>query len=126
MVHGGPSGTTFIGTGGVIHVDRGRLSSTPGNLLTDPLPDDAPRLPRHPNHAADWLQAIRGEGPTTCPVEVGAGSVAVCHLLNLAYRHRRALRWDPAAWRFDDEEANRWLDVERRPAYAWPGGGSRR
>ena len=121
MIHGGPSGTTFIGTRGTIAVDRGRISSTPGNLLTDPLPDDAERLPRHANHAADWLQALRGEGETTCPIEVGAGSVAICNLLNLAYRHRRSLRWDPRAWRFvDDDEANGWLDYERRDGYALP------
>lgn len=126
LVHGGPSGTTFVGTGGVIHVDRGRLSSTPNQLLTDPLPEEAARLPRHPNHAADWLQAIRGEGPTTCPVEVGAGSAAICHLMNLAYRHRRALRWDPVAWRFDEESANSWLDCERRASFPWPDGKSGR
>ena len=38
VVHGGPSGATFVGTGGMIHVDRGRIASVPDNLLTDPLP----------------------------------------------------------------------------------------
>lgn len=129
LVHGGPSGTTFVGTKGVLHVDRGRIASTPESILEDPLPEDAERLPRHPSHQADWLQAMRGEGPTTCPVEVGAGSVAICHLLNLTYRHRVSLHWDPATWRFEDEHANEtpgWRDVERREGFALPGHGSGR
>jgi hypothetical protein len=33
-------------------------------------------------------------------VEVGARSVTVCHLGNLAYWHRQTLDWDPLAWQF--------------------------
>ncbi len=122
MVHGGMSGTTFIGTQGVLPVDRGRIDASPASILEDPLPEDAERLPRHPSHAQDWLQAIRGEGPTTCPVEVGAGSVAICHLLNLTYRLRRPLTWDPDRWEFPgDAEANALLDYERREGYELPG-----
>ena len=122
MTHGGPSGTTFIGTGGMIHVDRGRLSSVPGNLLEVELGEDDERLPRAASHADDWFQALRDRRRPTCDVEVGARSAAICHLLNLAYRHRRALDWDPAAWRFvDDDEANGWLDVKRRAGFELPG-----
>ena len=121
MVHGGMSGTTFIGTEGVLPVDRGRIDSSPARILEEPLPEDAERLPRHPSHAQDWLQAIRGEGPTTCPVEVGSGSVAICQLLNIAYRLRRPLQWDPARWEFPgDDEANALLDYDRREGYELP------
>ena len=121
IVHGGRSGATFVGTEGVISVDRGRIGADPIKLLEDPLPDDATRLPRRKNHAQDWLQAIHGGDKTTCPVEVGAGSVAICHLLNVAYRLRRSLRWDPAAWQFaDDDEANALCDYQRRRGYELP------
>ena len=121
MAHGGMSGTTFVGTQGVLPVDRGRIDSSPAKILEEPLPEDAERLPRHPSHAQDWLQAIRGEGPTTCPVEVGSGSVAICQLLNIAYRLRRPLQWDPARWEFPgDDEANALLDYERREGYELP------
>jgi len=54
-------------------------------------------------------------------VEIGARSVAICHLMNIAYWHRRALEWDPAAWSFvGDEEANAWRDYERRAGYELP------
>jgi hypothetical protein len=58
---------------------------------------------------------------------VGAGSAAVCHLLNLAYRHRRELHWNPKTWRFTDAQGsdenlteNEWLDGQRREGYALP------
>ncbi len=121
VVHGGRSGATFVGTEGTLAVDRPRIGAEPAKLLEEPLPDDAALLPRRKSHAQDWLQAIHGGEPTTCPVEVGAGSVALCHLLNVAYRLRRKLRWDPVDWRFvDDTEANALCDYERRAGYALP------
>lgn len=125
MTHGGPSGTTFIGDGGLIHVDRNSLSSTPGSILEREFTEDDERLPRPANHAADWLECIHSRERPVCDVEVGASSVAVCHLLNLAYRHREAVDWDPVRWHFVSEDggespANAWLDYERRPEYDLP------
>ncbi|MFO0908118.1 MAG: hypothetical protein U0794_07130 [Isosphaeraceae bacterium] len=36
MYHGGPSGITFVGTSGVIAVDRNRLTSIPDSILKEP------------------------------------------------------------------------------------------
>lgn len=121
LTHGGPSGATFIGEKGMIAVDRGRISSVPGDILEWEPEDPAERLPRNRNHAQDWLDRIRDRGTPICSAEVGARSVAICHLMNIAYWHHRTLEWDPAAWRFvGDDEANEWLDYERREGYALP------
>jgi hypothetical protein len=54
-------------------------------------------------------------------VEIGARSVTVCHLGNLAYWNHRKLRWDPKEWQFvDDAEANKWRDRERRDPWQLP------
>ena len=51
----------------------------------------------------------------------GARSAAICHLMNIAHWHDRELEWDPEAWRFvGDDEANTWLDYERREGYQLP------
>jgi hypothetical protein len=43
-------------------------------------------------------------------VAVGASSVTVCHLGNIAYWLNRSLKWDPATQQFaGDEDANRLL-----------------
>ena len=121
LVHGGPSGTTFIGTQGVLHVDRNRLISVPENILEEPIGDDDEHLPVAPSHRADWLRCIRARERPICDVEVGARTITTCHLTNLAYWNRQRLQWDPAAWRFvGNETANGWLDYQRREGYDLP------
>lgn len=120
LTHGGPNGATFVGESGLVAVDRNRILSVPDSIL-DWEPSEGERLPRHAGHAANWLDRIHDRGKPICHEEVGARSVAICHLMNIAYWHRRELRWDPTAWRFvDDDAANAWLDYERRAGYALP------
>lgn len=120
LIHGGPGGATFVGVDGMISVGRGHLTSVPGSVLDWEAPAEQ-SLPRNANHATDWLERIHDRGKPICHEEIGARSVAICHLMNIAYWHRRELEWDPATWRFvGDEEANRWLDYERREGYQLP------
>lgn len=121
VIHGGPGGIIFTGSSGWIHVDRGLLKASDEKILSEPLKDADLHLPRAANHHADWLEAIKSRKHPICDVEVGARSVAVCHLVNLVYAHRRPLKWDPVAWEFPgDAEANTWRDYQRREAYPLP------
>ena len=50
-----------------------------------------------------------------CDIEIGASSVTVCHLGNIAYKLQRPLKWDPKREVFvGDEEANRLLSRTMR------------
>jgi predicted dehydrogenase len=121
MIHGGPSGVTFTGTRGLIQVDRNRLISVPESILKEPLARRDVHLPEAPNHHQDWLDCILSRKRPIADVEIGARSVTVCHLGNLAYWNRRTLHWDPQAWRFvGDDQANTWLDRERRDPWQLP------
>ena len=72
-------------------------------------------------HHRNWLDCIRSRNRPLADVEIGARSVAITILGNLAYWNGRHLRWDPAKWAFvDDAEANRWLDRERRGPWQLP------
>jgi predicted dehydrogenase len=123
IVHGGPGGCVFEGSEGKLRIDRGHLSSEPESIVKEPLGEKDVRLFKSPGHHRNWLDCIRSRERPVADVEAGARTVTVIHLGNLAYWHRRELRWDPKAWRFvGDEEANGWLDRERRGEWKLPEG----
>jgi predicted dehydrogenase len=102
-----PSGTTFIGSEGTIHVNRGKLSSTPGDIIKQELGTDDVHLYNSANHHANFLDCIKTRKQPICNVEVGHRSATACHLGNLAVRLGRKLNWDAEKEDFvDDKEAS--------------------
>jgi predicted dehydrogenase len=121
VIHGESGGVRMIGEEGEILVNRGKLESNPESILESPREEGDVRLYRSPGHQRDWLNCIRSRSRPICDVEVGARSVTVCHLGNLAYWHHRKLKWDPKNWQvIDDDEANGWLDRQRRDPWQLP------
>jgi len=113
-------GVKFVGTDGWVHVDRGFLQTEPAELKNEPIGADHVQLYRSRNHRDDWLDCIESRQKPICDVEIGAGSVAVCHLNNIALRTGRKLRWDPERGCFpDDAEANRWVDKPFRAPWSY-------
>jgi predicted dehydrogenase len=114
-------GVTFVGSDGKIFVDRGFLRSDPAEILKVQLGEKDIKLYKSPGHQRDWLNCIKSRQKPICDVEIGARSVTVCHLGNLAYWNHKKLKWDAKEWKFiGDEEANKWLDRERRDPYQLP------
>jgi len=121
MTHGGPQGCVFTGEKGTLHIGRGVLTSDPESIVKDPLADDEVHLPHSPGHHRDWLNCIRIRGRCIADVEIGARSVTVCHLGNLAYWYDRPLRWDPKSWQFvGPAEDKALIDRERRDPWQLP------
>jgi predicted dehydrogenase len=121
MVHGGPSGCTFTGTKGTLRIDRDHLSSDPAEIVKKPRSSKEVHLEKSPGHHRNWLDCIRSRKRPLADVEIGARSVAITILGNLAYWNRRPLRWDPVKWEFiGDSQANTWLDRERRDPWKLP------
>jgi predicted dehydrogenase len=117
----GKGGVLFIGSDGEIQVNRGYLGSNPEDIIKQPLGEKDVHLYKSPGHQRDWLNCIVSRKRPICDVEIGARSVTVCHLGNLAYWNHRKLRWDAEKWHFvGDEEANKWLDRERRDPWQLP------
>jgi predicted dehydrogenase len=115
-------GVAFIGTEGKIFVNRGKLTiSDPTDRFVQAPGDKEVTLYKSPGQQKDWLNCIKSRKRPICDVEIGARSVTVCHLGNLAYWNHRKLHWDPKEWRFvNDAEADKWLDRERRQGYSLP------
>ena len=126
MYHGGLQGfnfgAVFVGSKGKVCVDRGRFKTDPEELGQGYVAGSLPiKLYKSNNHLVDFLKCIRSRQRPICDVEVGCRSVTVCHLGNLAYWNKRPLRWDPVKERFvGDDEANKWLDHQRRDPWQLP------
>ncbi len=118
VVHIDGNGITFFGTEGAIFVNRHNLEISPESLRDPASPADAIRLEVSDNHLRNWLDCIRSRREPICGVETGARSVTVCHLVNLAYWHRRAFAWDPAGNRFFGGGGDpAWLRTRYRPPW---------
>ena len=79
------------------------------------LADARVRLYDSKDHKSDFLASIRSRKPPICDVEVGARTVSVCHLVNLAYYHGEKMQWDPRREQFTGGTGNKeWLDVPHR------------
>ncbi len=121
MTHGGKDGCFFTGTKGTMHITRGMLKTEPESLAKEPIGKDEVHLYESPGHHRDWINCIRSRKRPVADVEIGARTVTIVHLGNLAYRLHRNLRWDPKAWKFvGDDDANKQLDRERRDPWALP------
>lgn len=120
MFHGGPGGTTFVGTNGVVSVDRSRLETVPADLREkNPIGEDGIKLENTGgrngySHVANWIENIETRGKCICHEEVGHRTASICHITNIAYQLRKELNWDPKTEQFDDAEANKLVDQEMR------------
>ena len=115
------NGITFIGEEGKIFVNRMMIVSEPDTILKEPIHEDEIQYYKSPGHFQDWMNCIKTRQRPIADVEIGARSVTVCHLANLAYWHHRKLKWDPQAWEFPgDKLANTWRDRPRRDKYQLP------
>jgi predicted dehydrogenase len=130
VIHGPSGGVRAIGEEGEILVNRGKLESKPESLTAKYRAEKGLKAPQGPDdflparpvsHKRNWLDCIKSRQRPIADVEIGARSVTVCHLGNLAYWNQRKLKWDPEKWEFPgDAEANGWRTRERREGYALP------
>jgi predicted dehydrogenase len=135
MFHISENGVTFTGSEGKIYVNRSRftlsfndvgkakpftkenqpLSEHLAAVETEFLTGAKTRLYKSDDHKADFIASIRSRKEPIADVEVGARTVTVCHLANLAYYHGEKLKWDPAKENFASGTGNaKWLDVAYR------------
>jgi predicted dehydrogenase len=104
-----PGGTTFIGSEGKIHVNRGQLSSDPGDIIEEKLGDDDVHLYVSSDHPQNFLDCIKSRELPICDVEIGHRSATVCHLGNIVCEVGGKFTWDPVAEKAtgNDEAAKR-------------------
>ncbi len=121
-VHGQGLGAQFVGTDGVVEVNRGVFTlSRKGKMLVgnprnvNPRPrlneelDKAEeqylkgakvKLYQSSNHVQDFLSCMRSRQQPITNAETGARTSIACHLMNQAYYNRQAILWNPVRMKF--------------------------
>jgi predicted dehydrogenase len=111
-------GIKFTGTEGWIWVTRGQITASDKVMLTQPLPESAPRVYLSNDHMGNFFECVKSRKETICPAEVGHRSATMCHLGVTAIRLGRKLNWDPAKEQYvGDAEANQFVAREMRKGY---------
>jgi predicted dehydrogenase len=114
-------GATFEGEKGIIHVTRGKIESTPEDILTQPLDDTCVKLYASSDHHQNWLDCIKSRKDPICNVDIGHHSATVCHLGNIAVRTGKKVTWDPKKQNIiGDAELAKWVNRPYRAPWKLP------
>jgi predicted dehydrogenase len=113
-VDGLMNGVLVIGDKGTLFVSRELLLASDKEIFA-PLKEDPKLYPTRPaTHMGNFIDCVASREKPICDVEVGAGSVIVCHLGTIALRTGLKLNWDPKSYKFDSSEANKHISRARR------------
>ncbi len=103
-------GTAFIGDKGWVHVKRGEINSSPGELAKLKFPEtDKVRLYESKHHLRNFVDCVRDHKPTVAPIDEAVESDMFCMACDTAIRLKQKLRWDPIKEKFigaDTDAAN--------------------
>ena len=105
-----PNGVRFIGEGGKeLFVTRGKLETTPAELIREKIKDDEIKLYVSGSHERNLIDCIYSGEPTITTCEIGHRSISIAHLANIGLRlGRTKVQWDPAKEMFiNDPDADK-------------------
>lgn len=98
------SGVLFVGSDGMLISDYGRHLLLPTDQFADYRRPD-PTIADSIGHHAEWLNAIRSGGPTTCNFDYSGALSEAVMLGVVAYRSGETLQWDAEHLRVTNSDA---------------------
>jgi len=111
----------FIGTEGEVMVSRGKIVTSPAELVRHKFSPDEIKLIESRNHRANFIECIETRNDPICSASVGHHTSVICSVATIAERTGRALKWNPKTEQIiGDAEAAAMQDRPRRPGYEMP------
>jgi len=111
----------FIGTKGEVLVSRGKIQTSPAELVRHKFGPNDVQVYESQDHRLNFIESIASRKPTICPATVGHRTGTICQVAGIAERLGRAIKWDPAAEQITgDKEAAAMQDRPRRKGYEMP------
>ncbi|MHC4989042.1 MAG: Gfo/Idh/MocA family protein [Planctomycetota bacterium] len=135
--HKDGNGLEFFGTDGYLYVNRGRINLELGgktvakflsredggtlnhklSFIEDEYLKDAKVHLYNVNdsHTDDFMRCVKSRTKPVAHEMIGGHTVIATHLMNLAYYHRQAMKWNPKKYTFVDGTGDvKWLTGSRR------------
>lgn len=111
----------FIGTKGEVLCSRGKIATSPGELVRHKFGPNDIQLYESANHSRNFIDCILSRKPTICPATVGHRTGTICQLAGIAQRTGKPLKWDPKSEQIiGDDELRKMQDRPRREGYELP------
>jgi predicted dehydrogenase len=111
----------FVGTKGEVFVDRGKIASSPAELVRHKFGPNDVQVYESMDHRGNFIESILSRKPTICPAGVGHRTGTICQLAAISQRLGRSLKWDPKTEQvIGDKEAAAMQDRPRRKGYEMP------
>jgi len=111
----------FIGTKGEVLVSRGKIETSPKELVRHKFGPNDVQVYESADHRKNFIESIVSRKPTICPATVGHRTGTICLLSGIAHRVGRPLKWDPVAEQITGDDAARAMqDRPRRAGYEMP------
>ncbi len=97
---GQDNGLMFVGDKGKVAVWRYALKTWPETLARQRIGPAEIHLHTADNHHSDFLDAVRTRSRPGSDIAIGARTLTVCHLGNIAYELNRPVKWNPQSESF--------------------------
>ncbi|MFN3157707.1 MAG: Gfo/Idh/MocA family protein [Rubinisphaera brasiliensis] len=111
------SGVMFIGSEGMLFGDYNTHRLFPQDKFAGFTPP-APSIPESIGHHAEWIQACKDGGTTTCNFDYSGPLTETVLLGNVAYRTGKKLEWDAEALKAtNSQEADQYVKKEYREGW---------
>ena len=122
------NGVRLEGSDGWIWVNRTTITASDQEMLDTPMTDPKVKLEVSDDHMGNFFEAVKSRKDPISPVEAGHQSAVVGHLIVIALRTGKSLKWDAAKEQFVGEgakDANNHLARKLRKPYDYGFAGSR-
>ena len=111
------SGQLFIGSQGMLISNYGAHRLLPADKFAD-YKRPEPTIPKSIGHHAEWLNAIKNGGPTTCNFDYSGALTEATLLGAVAYRAGKKIEWDAANLKVNNvPEAQQYVHKEYRKGW---------
>ena len=120
--YGRDHGISYIGNNGTLVLDRGGWEVIGDEHRMESLPVQHNKGNGLDFHTINFIEAVKSRkfSDLTCPIQAGAHVATVCQMGNISYRTGSKVTWDSVKSRFNEQQANAYINARYNNGYKMP------